>query len=222
MPDMGGSEARQPTARRGRADQATADQPPRCRDRSRGLHVERLREGGGARTKDAARGGEGVTWPAAAEHLPAPVEAVGARRPTGTAAATPGPRTGGWRGGACAARPGPCWACAGHGCTPGGWRRTAGGSTRTPASRTAASARPGAPTSRGMRRGPGGLHTWARPTVEARHGAAATRTTWGAPGGSAARRQGGPRCARGDGGQAHGRSHRSRPAAGAAVDGIRA
>jgi hypothetical protein len=41
-PDTGGSAARQPTALRGRVDQAQADKPSCCRARSRGLPVERL------------------------------------------------------------------------------------------------------------------------------------------------------------------------------------
>ena len=79
-PDTGGSAARRPTAWRGRADQATAEQAPRGRDRSGGRHVARRGDGGGPRPQEAARGGAGVTWPASAETRPAPVEALGERR----------------------------------------------------------------------------------------------------------------------------------------------
>jgi RNA-directed DNA polymerase len=74
-PDTVGSAARQPTALRGIADTAKADKPHRVRDRSRGLHVERLLECWGDRHQDAASGVDGVTWPASAANLPANVEA---------------------------------------------------------------------------------------------------------------------------------------------------
>jgi hypothetical protein len=78
-PDPGGSEARQPPARRGRADTAKADTPPRWRARSRGLDVELLLDGWGARHKEAARGVEGGPGQRSAAPLQAQVEALGER-----------------------------------------------------------------------------------------------------------------------------------------------
>jgi len=78
-PDTVGPEARKPTSRQGRADQANADKPHRFRDLYRCLHVERLRECWGDLKQDAARGVDGVTWHADAANLQAQVEAVGER-----------------------------------------------------------------------------------------------------------------------------------------------
>jgi hypothetical protein len=61
-PDTGGSDARKPTALRGIADKANADQQHRCRDRDGGVHVELLLDCGGDRHQDAASGVDGVTW----------------------------------------------------------------------------------------------------------------------------------------------------------------
>ena len=77
----GGSDARTPTALRGRADKAPVDKPHRCRDLSRCLNVERRLECGGELHKEAARGVDGVTWPAYAEQLQANGEAVVERLP---------------------------------------------------------------------------------------------------------------------------------------------
>jgi len=77
-PDTVGSAARQPTARRGRAAKAPADTPHRCRDLSGCRNVQRLLDCGGALHKDAASGGEGVTWQEYGEHLPANGAALGA------------------------------------------------------------------------------------------------------------------------------------------------
>jgi hypothetical protein len=75
-PDTVGSDTRQPTSRRGIADQATADTQPRWRDLYGGLNVARRLDGWGDLHTEAARGGEGVRWPAYAENLQAPVKAV--------------------------------------------------------------------------------------------------------------------------------------------------
>ena len=74
-PDTVGSEAHQPTSRRGIADQANADQPHRCRDLDRCLNVALRLECWGDLHKDAARGVDGVTWQASAENLHAKVAA---------------------------------------------------------------------------------------------------------------------------------------------------
>jgi hypothetical protein len=60
-PDTVGAAARQPTSRRGRADQANADTQPRLRDRYGGLNVELLVDGWGDLHQEAARGVDGVT-----------------------------------------------------------------------------------------------------------------------------------------------------------------
>jgi hypothetical protein len=75
-PDTVGSDTRQPTSRRGIADKANADKQHRVRALYRCLHVELLLEGWGDLNKDAASGGDGVTWHASAEHLQAHVEAL--------------------------------------------------------------------------------------------------------------------------------------------------
>ena len=78
-PDPIGSDPRPPTSRRGSADPATADTQPRGRALDGGLNVARLVDGWGDLHQEAARGGEGVTGPASAENLPAPVKALVAR-----------------------------------------------------------------------------------------------------------------------------------------------
>ena len=70
-PDTGGSEARQPTALRGIADQAH-----RWRDLDGCLNVRLRVDRWGDLPQDAARGGAGVTWPEYGEHLHAKVEAL--------------------------------------------------------------------------------------------------------------------------------------------------
>jgi RNA-directed DNA polymerase len=75
-PDTVGSEARQPTSLRGIADKAKADQPHRFRDLYRCLTIALLVDGWGDLKTEAASGVDGVTWPAAAENLPANGEAL--------------------------------------------------------------------------------------------------------------------------------------------------
>jgi RNA-directed DNA polymerase len=75
-PHTVGSEARKPTALRGRADQAKADKQHRFRDLYRCLNVEFLLECWGDLHPDAASGVDGVTWHAYAENLQANVEAL--------------------------------------------------------------------------------------------------------------------------------------------------
>ncbi len=79
-PDTGGSAARQPTSRRGRADQAKADTPHRVRDLDGGLKVERLLDCWGDLKQDAASGVEGVTGQRSAENRQANGAALVARR----------------------------------------------------------------------------------------------------------------------------------------------
>lgn len=78
-PDPVGSEARKPTSRRGRADQANADQHHRLRDVYGGLKVQRLLDCWGDLNTDAASGVDGVTWQEYGENLQAKVEALGER-----------------------------------------------------------------------------------------------------------------------------------------------
>jgi hypothetical protein len=75
-PDPVGPDARKPTARRGLAAKANADQRHRCRDRYRCLHVALLLDCWDDLNKDAASGGDGVTWPRDADTLPTNVAAV--------------------------------------------------------------------------------------------------------------------------------------------------
>jgi len=78
-PDIVGSDTRKPTSLRGIADKAKADKQPRFRDLYRCLTVELLWACWGDLNKDAARGGDGMTWQAYAESLQANVEALVAR-----------------------------------------------------------------------------------------------------------------------------------------------
>jgi hypothetical protein len=78
-PDTVGPDARQPPSRRGSADQATADTRPRCRDLYRCLNVALLLDGWDDLNKDAASGGDGVTWPMSADTLQTKVAALVAR-----------------------------------------------------------------------------------------------------------------------------------------------
>ena len=75
-PDTVGSEARQPTSRRGIADKAKADKQHRFRDLYGCLNVQLLLDSWGDLNKDAASGVDGVPWHAYAEHLQAHVEAL--------------------------------------------------------------------------------------------------------------------------------------------------
>ena len=75
-PDPVESATRQPTVRRGSADQANADKRPRGWDLYRCLNVALLLDGWGDLNKDAASGGEGGTWHAYGEHRPANGEAL--------------------------------------------------------------------------------------------------------------------------------------------------
>jgi RNA-directed DNA polymerase len=75
-PDTVGSDTRKPTFLRGIANKARADKRHRFRDLYRCLNVELLLDCWGDLNKDAASGGDGVTWHAYAEHLQANVEAL--------------------------------------------------------------------------------------------------------------------------------------------------
>jgi retron-type reverse transcriptase len=75
-PDTVGSAARKPTSLRGIADKAKADKQHRFRDLYRCLNVALLLDCWGDLNKDAASGGDGVTWHASAENLHANVEAL--------------------------------------------------------------------------------------------------------------------------------------------------
>jgi RNA-directed DNA polymerase len=75
-PDAVGSEARKPPSLRGIADKAKADKQPRLRDLYRCLNVELLLACWGDLNKDAASGGDGVTWHASAANLQANGEAL--------------------------------------------------------------------------------------------------------------------------------------------------
>jgi len=78
-PDSGGSDTQKPTALRGIANQAKADERPRVRDLSRCLNVEVLLDCWSALQKEAASGVEGETWQTYAENLQANVESLGER-----------------------------------------------------------------------------------------------------------------------------------------------
>jgi RNA-directed DNA polymerase len=75
-PDTVGPEARKPTALRGIADKAKADQQHRCRDLDGCLTVEFLLAGWSDLNTEAASGVDGVTWQGYAEHRQAKVEAL--------------------------------------------------------------------------------------------------------------------------------------------------
>ena len=78
-PDTVGPPARQPTALRGRAAKANADKRHRVRALDGGLNVALLLDCWDDLNKDAASGGEGVTWPMDAANLQTQGEAWVAR-----------------------------------------------------------------------------------------------------------------------------------------------
>ena len=78
-PDTVGPPARQPTALRGRAAKANADKRHRVRALDGGLNVARLLDCWDDLNKDAASGGDGVTWPMDAANLQTQGEAWVAR-----------------------------------------------------------------------------------------------------------------------------------------------